>query len=661
MRAALGCWLLTAALALAACSGGNKDRGVDASISTSTTASVAITSSTGLVTMNAGESLTLTATVTNDTNSAGVTWALSGDGAISSLTKTSVVYTAAAAISGNSTPVITATAVIDSAQIASATLLVSGTPIIFPVPMFPANVGSAYAAGVTVLGGVAPYTWSVTSGAFPDGITEAGSTGSSETLSGTPTTTGTYPFQMTAKDANGLTASVNLTLVVNSPLTCLLTGQFAFLTTGTTNTQIGARAASINVDVNGNVTGIVDRKQPGATASGESWTGTCMNRAGNSGQLTLTGSTDSPVFNFSVPSSLKLARVQLTSGGDGTSASGQLYQQTPADFSLTKLAGSFAFGLLGAESAGNHAGYVGQLTVSANGTVTAGRIDSNTTSVLTAATLTGTMSAPDANGRGTLVLSGGSQTLKLAYYVVNASRLLLVNSDSAASAPALGGFMTRRVASFNASSLTGSSVLSLWGAAGVIQPTSVLTMGQISGANTSTGAFNMVLDTANHSTTEAGVVPTATTYSVESDGRVTLNFTTGTTVRQLIGYLDAASNGYVVERGSSTGNAGLLEAQMAGPFSSTVDGLFVAGTQFPQTASPLALMPVTYLNSGNITSSSASGYVAVDSVTGRGLGSLSITGLGGVATALYIVSPTKVLLLRFGSTSQNGAIEWLIQ
>lgn len=657
-RTARACLLLVATLVLVACSG-NRNRGVNTAVGTST--GVSLQSSTGTVSMNAGDSITLTATVTNDVNNGGVTWALTGAGTLSSPTSTTVVYTAPASLVGTTTPVVTATAVADTTQNASATLFVSGTPFIDNIPLFPGNASVAYAASISVAGGTSPYTWTVTSGALPDGITQAGNTSASETISGTPTTVGTYPFQMTVTDANGKTASVNLSLVILPAASCLLNGRYAFLTTGTTVSQMSTRAAAFSVDGAGAMTGVVDRKQSDKTAVGESWTGTCTNRSANSGQLAFTGNTDSPTFNFSVSTSLALARVQLTNGGDSISASGQLWQQTPADFSLTRLAGTFAFGLLGSEGNDRRMGLVGQLTLSANGTVTAGRMDSNAATPITNAILTGTMSAPDSNGRGTLTLNGGGQTLQFAYYVVNANRLLVVESDTGSTTPRLAGFMTRRAAAFNASSLAGPGVLTLWGASGTFQPASVLSAGLVSGANTSTGSFNLVLDTANQAKTEAGVNATATSYSVESDGRITLNFTTGGTARQLVGYLDGASSGYVVERNSPYGMAGLLEAQMSGPFQSTMAGLFVAGTQFPQSASPLALMPVTYLSAGNLSSSNATGYVAIDPTSGRGLGSLTLAGLGGVATALYIVNPDKMVALRFGSTSQNGAMEWLVK
>lgn len=666
-RAALGCWLLAAALGLAACSSGNNNRGVNSSLGTSsgagstTTIGISLTSSTGVASLNAGESITLTATLTNDTSNAGVTWKLSGGGTLSEVTSTSVVYNAPATLAGTSTPVITATAVGDTTQTAAASLLVSGSPVIDPVPLFPATATSAYSASVSVAGGIPPYTWALASGTLPDGITLGGLTGNYETFNGTPTVAGSYPFTIQVTDSSSRTSRANLTLVVNAAASCLLNGQYAILTSGIGGGLMQVRAASFKVDGAGAMTGIVDRKLSGGNTVAESWTGTCINRTSNSGQLDFKGATDSPTFNFSVSTSLQIARLQLVSGGDSTSASGQLYKQSPAAFNLGSLAGSYAFGMLGADSADKRMGLVGQLTVTSSGTVTAGRMDSNSSTPLTGATLTGTMSAPDSNGRGTLNLAGGGQTLSLAYYVINANRLLLVVADSSGSSPRIAGFMTRRAASFTAASLAGGSVVSLWGASGTIQPTAVLSLGRLSGASSSAGTFSLVMDTADRDRGTAGVSATSTSYSIESDGRLTLNFTTGTTARQLTGYLDATANGYVIERNSSTGNAGLLEAQMAGPFSSTMSGIFVSGTQFPQTSSPLALMPITYFSGGNISSTSASGYVGLDESTGRGIGSLQISGLGGVSTALYIVNADKMIALRFGNTSQNGAMEWLVK
>jgi hypothetical protein len=86
----------------------------------------------------------------------------------------------------------------------------------------------------------------------------------------------------------------------------------------------------------------------------------------------------------------------------------------------------------------------------------------------------------------------------------------------------------------------------------------------------------------------------------------------------------------------------------------------VIGTQFPQSASPVTLLPVGYVSSGNITTGSASGFAAINSITGRGVGSFNVSGGSSSAVALYQVNPGKLLMLRFGASSQNPSLEWMI-
>jgi hypothetical protein len=511
-----------------------------------------------------------------------------------------------------------------------------------------------------VNGGQAPYTWTLTSGAFPAGITEAGSNTGVETINGTPTDLGSFPFQLTVTDVASRTATVNLTLVVNPAAACLLGGQYVLLTTGVSSGALAMRAAGITIDTGGNLTGVSDRKLSASTNVANSVGGTCVNRTGNSGQLLLTGPSESPNYNFAVNTSLLEGRLQLTNGGDVGSASGLFYQQTPAAFSLTQLAGRFAFGLLGADSAERRFGLVGQLTVNASGVVTAGRADSNSGTALSAAALTGTMSAPDGNGRGTLSLAGGGQSFTLAYYVVNSNRLVLVSTDSATSAARLAGFMTRSAASFSSSDMSGSGVLSLWGAASGSQPTAVLSVGRLSNGNAASGTIDLVLDTANRDKVLLGQTATGAAYTVESDGRVTVNANIAGAARTFTLYLDATANGYVIERGSAVGSSGLLEAQVAGPYPRDLPGLFVSGAQFPQSLAPLALIPINYIASSSISSNSGSAFAAIDTTSGRGIGSISTTGITATTMAYYEVRPTKVVILRYGNSSQNPTIEWLV-
>ena len=78
------------------------------------------------------------------------------------------------------------------------TLTVVGTPAVEPGTLPEMTVGEPYSVTFTASGGVPPYTFAVSAGALPDGLTLDGSTGE---LSGTPTTAGPYSFSITATDS----------------------------------------------------------------------------------------------------------------------------------------------------------------------------------------------------------------------------------------------------------------------------------------------------------------------------------------------------------------------------------------------------------------------------------------------------------------------------
>ncbi|MGP9723663.1 Ig domain-containing protein [Corynebacterium sp. AOP40-9SA-29] len=73
-----------------------------------------------------------------------------------------------------------------------------------------ATVGESYSHGFTVAGGASPYTWSVSAGDLPAGL----SLSSTGTVSGTPTEGGDANFTVRVQDRNGLYASRQVTLTV---------------------------------------------------------------------------------------------------------------------------------------------------------------------------------------------------------------------------------------------------------------------------------------------------------------------------------------------------------------------------------------------------------------------------------------------------------------
>jgi len=73
------------------------------------------------------------------------------------------------------------------------------------------TVGVAYSQTLAATGGTSPYTWAVTVGTLPAGLTLAGATG---VISGTPTTAATSTFTVTVTDASSATASQSLSITI---------------------------------------------------------------------------------------------------------------------------------------------------------------------------------------------------------------------------------------------------------------------------------------------------------------------------------------------------------------------------------------------------------------------------------------------------------------
>jgi len=80
-----------------------------------------------------------------------------------------------------------------------------------PATLPDATIGLAYSQTLTASGGTGPYTYVVTSGTLPTGLTLNGSTGS---VTGTPTTAGIYTFTVTATDSAACTGTATYTINV---------------------------------------------------------------------------------------------------------------------------------------------------------------------------------------------------------------------------------------------------------------------------------------------------------------------------------------------------------------------------------------------------------------------------------------------------------------
>ncbi len=206
---------------------------------------IAVTAAASSV--DGSDSTKLTATLTNDGNNAGVTWSVSGGGALSNTTATSATYTAPAPSSSPLTVTITATSVADTSKTASVTITVAAAPAISTGALAAGTVGTTYTATLTATGGIAPYTWSLASGTLPACLTIVESaSGASITGTLTASCAGTYNITLKVIDSGTptpLTATAaSLSLTINAAPAIAFTGVMP--ATATYNTPYTGSAAA---------------------------------------------------------------------------------------------------------------------------------------------------------------------------------------------------------------------------------------------------------------------------------------------------------------------------------------------------------------------------------------------------------------------------------
>lgn len=108
---------------------------------------------------------------------------------------------------------------LDPSPVATENVIGSGDPPPPPVEIATTSlpggsVGQAYSQSITATNGATPYTWSIVSGSLPPGLSISTSGTPSTTISGTPTTTGTYGFTVQVTDADTGTDTQELSISV---------------------------------------------------------------------------------------------------------------------------------------------------------------------------------------------------------------------------------------------------------------------------------------------------------------------------------------------------------------------------------------------------------------------------------------------------------------
>src|SRR5713101_6750442 len=163
-------------------------------------------------TLEQSQTVGVTAAVSSDPANKGVTWSITGAGALSGQTATGVTFTAPASITAASTATVTATSVSDGTKTATLTINLVSPPLVTTTVLPSGTVGTAYTTTtLAATGGVSPYAWSVTVGTLPAGLTLS----SAGAISGTPTAYGTSSFTVQAKDSQNFAATANLSIKIN--------------------------------------------------------------------------------------------------------------------------------------------------------------------------------------------------------------------------------------------------------------------------------------------------------------------------------------------------------------------------------------------------------------------------------------------------------------
>ena len=332
-----------------------------------------------------------------------------------------------------------------------------------------ATLGVAYAQALTASGGIKPYTYTLTAGGLPPGL----SFSSDGTISGTPTKAGASSFTVTVTDTEGTpqTASLPLVLLVVYPATTQdaeLIGPYAFLFQGYDDVAAGVLAyqmatiGSFTADGTGIVgDGELDSNHQSSNPSGNTiashqFLGTYTLDANSRGYMTITtlnsdgttgaSSTYAITAKAPVPPGTVTTEVAMIEFDDnglvGTRGSGTMLAQQPVAFSAG-LDGSYAFGLSGdtpclpACTIGIIAGpaaAVGQFSTDGTSLLTGGTSDANiATTNYANETLTGSYGLADGNGRVQLAMNTagtpGAYPSDFAVYLVSANQAFLMSID----------------------------------------------------------------------------------------------------------------------------------------------------------------------------------------------------------------------------------------
>lgn len=517
------------------------------------------------------------------------------------------------------------------------------------------TTGSPYTAPLNAVGGIYPYSWSISSGSLPGGLLINSATG---TISGTPLIAGNYSFTVQVTDGENppVTANASFGITIaqgggGDP--SKLSGNYVFYMNGFSPSGPWTAAGSFISNGQGVITsGILDINSTSGSPVTSTYSGNYFIASNGLNTLTLQISPEQGMtFAFVVDSTGNGRIIEYDDAtGQGSRGAGVLRKATPSAFSLPALNGKWVVGSTGSDTKSRDV-QVGQFTLN-SGTISNGTGYENDGGTFKTSTFTGTVSAVNATtGRADVTIQSSLGTAHEAIYVVSTNEMAIADTDSGNPRPPIQvGSVWLQSGTFSNASLNGKAVLYALDIHGGDE------LDQSSAGIMSfdgKGSDNFIAMDEDKAGTIQQDQPSQGTYSVGVNGAVTFTCQGGGCPA---GFLVSQNKAVFVGTGSNS-LFGMMEPQTGGPFSNaSMSGSYVAGS----------LAPLDYANGRNeidTGSADAKGtlLVATDSSGSDGLDqsaatnvSYSIASKGrGTAQApddpapaiVYMISPTNFVIL----------------